>query len=315
MIDNIPKEISENPTLVNKFYDDALQPACTQLGKTVEALLKFVALPFTFLGLTAEQLEKKYKSFIEKTINKVPVEKRIPPKSAIVSPLLDHVKYLFDDEQSENLIEMFSDLLANTINQDTSPNTHVSYIHTLKQLGWLEAKILDQMYFSEDFGRVLGFAFKRNLKTNASSLSVLSDEAEPLMTIGEDKNVFYFYDLIILEDNLNVSNSNFSEALNILQHHNLIKSFKINKYKDKNHYSLEKHDKANINEFDPYESIIGYSLTQYARDFMFSCNNPTSNKNSEFQCRICNCVFQNIHQTGLCPSCGSDNVILLKNML
>lgn len=300
--------ILKNEKLLEKVYDDAIHPSAKRFGKIGEALLKFVALPFTFLGLTAEQLEEKYKKFIAETLNKVPDEKRETPKSAIAGPLLDHIKYLFDDESAENLIQMFSDLLANSINSEVNKNVHVSYIHTLKQLGYIEAEILRKIYIAVDY-EDLGVTFKRNCDREKGYIKVLSDEAEPL--VQQDENVFFYHDLIILDDQLPVSDSVFHEALNILEHHNLIYSFRVNKYKNEDSYTLERHDKDNLNQMDPYGAINGYGLTQYGEDFMSVCLDPTTNNRSEFLCEKCNTVFRNIYENGMCPRCGSGNVKLL----
>lgn len=300
--------ILKNEKLLEKVYDDAVQPSAKRVGKIGEDLLKFVALPFTFLGLSAEQLEGKYKKFITETLNKVPDEKRETPQAAIASPLLDHIKYLFDNESTENLIQMFSDLLANSINSDVNKNVHVSYIHTLKQLGYIEAEILRKIYMTVDYEE-LGVTFRRNCDREKGYIKVLSDEAEPL--VQENENVFFYYDLIILDDQLPVSDIVFHEALNILEHHNLIYSFRVNKYKNEDRYTLERHDKNNLDKLDPYGAINGYRLTQYGEDFMSVCLDPVTNKRSEFLCENCSTLFRNIHENGMCPNCGSGNVKLL----
>lgn len=302
-IDKLSGKIASNQELVNEIYEDALQLSFRQLGKIGEDLLKFVALPFTFLGLTAEQLEEKYKIFIAHTVNKIPVEKRQAPKSAIVSPLLEHIKYLFDDEDAENLINMFSDLLANAINCDSKNSVHVSYVHTLLQLGAIEAEILKKIYEVDYEYDTLGIAFKRRLDREAGYVQVLSDEAEPLA--GEEENVFFYYNLFIVDDGLKVPDDMFFEALSVLEHHNLISVFKINKFKDEDEYSLDKHDKHNVDKFDPYGAIWGYKLTQYGQNFMSVCVEPTTNIHSVFSCKYCGVVFRNVDRDGRCPSCGN----------
>lgn len=302
------KGVLGNTELVNKVYEDAFQPSVRQVGYAGESLLKFVALPFAFLGMTAEQLKEKYRVFIEKAVNKVPPEKRVNPKAAIVCPLLEHAKYLFSDEASENLIEMFAGLLANAINCDTKENVHVSYVHTLQQIGAIEAKILLQLYEMEDV-RVLGFSFKRGTKEQKGCIQVLSDEPEVL--VYENENVFFYYDLIIVDDDLEIADKNFYESISILEHHNLISSFKVNKFKNEEKYTLEKHDEHNIDVLDPNFAIKGYTLTKYGRDFIGVCIDPIVNVHSFFDCEKCGRVFQNADKNGICTRCGSKDTKLL----
>lgn len=305
---DLKKNVLSNTELINNMYTDALQPGLQQVGKIGEDLLKFVALPFAFLGMTADQLKGKYKSFIEESINMVPVEKRVSPKPAIASPLLEQVKYLFDDADSQNLVKMFSGLLSNAINSDARDKVHVSYVHTLQQLGSVEAKILSELYAIED-DRVFGCTFRRRVHVKQNYIQVLSDEPEYLDY--EHENVFFYYDLLIIDDNLGVSNGVFYEAINILEHHNLISSLKINKYKNEEKYTLEKHGKQNVDELDPEGAFEAYRLTQYGRDFMFACIDPIVNMQSCFYCDICKSVFRNVNRDGVCTTCGNEDTKLL----
>lgn len=309
----IVKNAVQNDELITEVYRDALQPSFKQVGKMGEGLLKFVALPFSFLGMTAEQLEEKYKKFIAEVVNKVPEEKREKPKAVIASPLLDHMKYLFDDEEDNNLVKLFSELLANAINSDRKDQVHVSYIQTIMQLGSLEAEILEKMYGLEFDIDYLGVVFKTDIKKEVLSLNVLSDEPEPLYEYEEGYSNVFFYKYVIVMDNdeLKVPYDLLKEVLNILEHHNLIESFRINKYKDKDEYSLEKHDRSNINDMDPYGSMFGYSLTPYGRDFMSVCVDYKTNIHSTFRCKKCNGVFINVNRNGKCSECGSEDVELL----
>jgi len=306
--DGLIDKALNNNSLVNEVYKDTLQPSLKKVGKVGEDILRFVALPFTFLGLTAEQLEEKYKKFITDSISKVPEEKRKRPKSVIASPLLEHVKYLFDDEEgSDDLIKMFSDLLANASNTDMRNDVHASFVYTLLQLGSVEAEIMHRIYSIDDYD-IIGVTFREKQPQDKGFLKVLSNEAEPLLS--EDKNVFYYYNVAIIDNDIGVPKEEIHNAINILEHHNLISSFRMNKYKDKDEYSLERHDKEHLEEFNPYEAVICYNLTQYGVDFMNACKDPVTNPRSFFVCTKCNTGFMNNNRNAICPTCGSTDVKL-----
>lgn len=136
------KDISDSK-LVTSIYSDVASPAMKQIGQSAEGLLKFVALPFKFLGLTAEQLEKKYTKFIEEAVNRVPSQKLAVPQSSVVAPLLDYVKFCFADEPGNDLLqEMFSKLLSSSINQDNASHLNKSFVETMRFLSGNEAKLL-----------------------------------------------------------------------------------------------------------------------------------------------------------------------------
>lgn len=130
--------------LATNLYKDVASPAMKQIGQGAEGLMKFVALPFKFLGLTAEQLEKKYHKFIETAINRVPPQKLAYPQSSVASPLLDYVKFCFDDEPGNDLLqEMFSKLLSSSMNQDKAYSLNKAFVETMRFLSGNEAKILN----------------------------------------------------------------------------------------------------------------------------------------------------------------------------
>lgn len=310
--EKIIKEIAKELP-ANEVYTDLFKPSFTQLGKTGEYILKFVALPFSFLGMTAEELEKKYKSFITTALNKVPKDKRQKPSPLVAGPLLEYIKYLFACEQEKSLENMFSELLGNASNKDIQPYVQPSYVYTLQQLTWIEAEILKSIFDYESDGDCLGITFSRFTSTDCEVLQVLSDEAEPLRIEqdGDISYVFYQYFVPVLDDNIEVTNEIFEKALNILQQLNLIIIFKLNKYKNADKYSLDKHDEDHVDEFDAYRKETAYALTSYAEDMMELCINPKDNMRVWFKCNNCGSIFQNVNKNACCRSCKSENVELL----
>lgn len=129
--------------VAKRTYDDVAHRALSQVGEMAEGIMKFVALPFKFLGMTAEQLIKKYDSFIKGAINRVPEDKRIMPEARIVAPLMDYVKFVFDDITLE---EMFSQLLSASIDSELTKFVHPSFVHVLTQMSSKDAKFFKLVY-------------------------------------------------------------------------------------------------------------------------------------------------------------------------
>lgn len=134
--------------LSEKVYDDGLSKSVMTVGDAMADLLKFIALPFSFLGMTSDELLNRYKKFLEKSINKVPREKIIRPEAIILSKLFEDVKFVFSDNVLE---EMFSNLLAASINKDTSANIHVSFVNIISQLDTVDAKLIKEIHDTEIF--------------------------------------------------------------------------------------------------------------------------------------------------------------------
>jgi len=135
----------------NKIYDDVGHPVLGEVGASVQGILKFVSLPFKFLGMTADQLEKKYMNFIEKSLSKVPVEKRVQPEKYIIAPLMDNVKYYFDEG---TIYDMYSELLSKAVNCDTRNQVHPLHLQILRQLSPVDADIFNDCFSSYDEGFV-----------------------------------------------------------------------------------------------------------------------------------------------------------------
>lgn len=131
--------------LTKGVYTDVGHPILKEVGSIGASLMKLVALPFKFLGMTADELESKYAEFLKNTINKVEPEERVVPKAVVVSPLLEHVKFVFDED---GLSEMFSNLLANAMNCNIEKMVHPAFVEMLKQMSPLDVEFMD-LYFSD----------------------------------------------------------------------------------------------------------------------------------------------------------------------
>lgn len=133
--------------LSKEIYRDVGHPVLKEVGGIGESLMKFVALPFKFLGLTAEQLEKKYAAFLEGTLKKVRTEDQVIPRAVITAPLLEHVKFVFDED---GLCEMFSNLLANSMHKDIENIVHPAYTEVLKQMSPVDAEFMNTFFKEQD---------------------------------------------------------------------------------------------------------------------------------------------------------------------
>lgn len=78
-------------SLTERVYDDGLSPSIKVTGNAISDLLKFVALPFSFLGMTSDELLDRYRKFLEKSIKKVDPDKIISPEPVILTKLFEDV--------------------------------------------------------------------------------------------------------------------------------------------------------------------------------------------------------------------------------
>lgn len=129
----------------NSLYNDLLHKPITQVGDAIEATMKFVALPFKFLGMTSEELENRYRTFISDSVNKIPKNKIVQPSPLIAAKIFDNVKYSFN-ENDNNLTKMFSELLSSSMNQDTQKFIHPSYVDNLSNMNYVDGYVCKYLF-------------------------------------------------------------------------------------------------------------------------------------------------------------------------
>ena len=132
-------------------YNDTLKP-------TLESIGNIIALPFQAIdaALAKPKLwvaEKQYN--FEKTrellaykMKDVSEEKIVPPESYVAVPALQQISYCFD---SDELREMYANLLASSMNIDTKYDVHPSFVDIIKQLTPDEAKLLKKLSSQNDY--------------------------------------------------------------------------------------------------------------------------------------------------------------------
>ena len=252
--DNALTEVS------SKAYDDLAQKPFSTIGKLAQDVLKFVALPISCLGLTAEQLEIKYKNFIESALNKVEDDDMIStrPSPALIAPVLEGVKYIFDDKP---LYEMFENLLASAFCKSKKEIAHPMFVNTLRQLSPYDAVLLRKIYLhlSEDlFNHIRGMSAltKGNIITGIKNYFFPVDDSEKyhqqLYSIG----ILEHLNLIIADevDEEYEQRESIDEEVQILLNSDFIKKMRL-----KEEFSLGK----------IYPCFLGF--TPYGRQFVKCC--------------------------------------------
>ncbi|WP_432400903.1 DUF4393 domain-containing protein [Wukongibacter sp. M2B1] len=131
-------------TVAKEGYDDALKPFAKELGKTLDTAGKTVnALLFPLRNMVykVSLIEEKLEKDLEEKLINVPAEKRITPPPYIAVPALEAMRYTFGNIELRNL---FTNLLASSMNTDTVAYVHPSFIEIVKQLSPLDAKIFKE---------------------------------------------------------------------------------------------------------------------------------------------------------------------------
>lgn len=144
MPDELGKEVlvESAKAVAVEGYNDMLKPTLKSVGN-------IIALPFQAIDAALEKpkmwvIEKQYnfektREILAQKLKDVHEEKIVPPENYVAVPALQQISYCFD---SDELREMYANLLASSMNIDTKYNVHPSFVDIIKQLTPDEAKFL-----------------------------------------------------------------------------------------------------------------------------------------------------------------------------
>lgn len=128
----IPEDL---PDCIDKPVEKALTPVAENIGKT------FSDIWFLAMGGISQYAEKKrvkyavelekLKKSLEEKIEAIPPENRVEPNTQNVCQALEDAKYCTENEE---IREMFANLIASTMNSQTSSSVHPSFSVILKQM-------------------------------------------------------------------------------------------------------------------------------------------------------------------------------------
>lgn len=124
------------------IYDDAIQPAAKEIGKSLSTVAKLVNValsPVSALVWGFDQLQDFINGTVSKKLENVSEEKIITPDPSIVGPALESLRY---NGNNENIKELYANLIANAMDVDTVKKAHPSFVEIIKNLTSDEALIL-----------------------------------------------------------------------------------------------------------------------------------------------------------------------------
>ncbi|MHB2246696.1 DUF4393 domain-containing protein [Pseudomonas fitomaticsae] len=124
------------------IYDDMLQPAAKQIGKTLETVCKAVNLalaPVSGLVWGYEQFQTFIDTKVADRLKDIPAEEIITPKPNVAGPAIEALRYTGHET---SLADMYANLLATAMNQKVASGAHPAFVEFIKQLTSDEAKLI-----------------------------------------------------------------------------------------------------------------------------------------------------------------------------
>lgn len=137
--------IDQSSGVLEKAYDDLAHPTAKSLGNTLSLIPRTIGVWLSkwekwvingeeSIRLTAEAVREK--------AERIPEEKLTEPEPYVAIPAVQQLSYCYD---SEELREMYANLLVSSMNTDTKQTVHPSFVDIIKQLCPDEAKLLNSI--------------------------------------------------------------------------------------------------------------------------------------------------------------------------
>lgn len=123
-------------------YDDAIQPAAKEIGKSLATVTKTVNIalaPISVLVWGYEKIQEFVQNRVAEKLKNIAEEKIVTPNPAVVGPALEALKYTGRDE---TISELYANLIANSMDEDTIKKAHPGFVEIIKNMTSDEGLIL-----------------------------------------------------------------------------------------------------------------------------------------------------------------------------
>lgn len=149
-LDKLASGIGKAIESVPKLYEDAFQPTVQEGGKLLARVPR--AINAAFSGLDKWILNKEYaidetKKLLAQKLENVEPEKIVEPAPYVAVPALQSISYSMNSEELRNL---YANLLAKAMNIDTKDFVHPAYVNIISQMTPLDAHVLQYLLNEPD---------------------------------------------------------------------------------------------------------------------------------------------------------------------
>ncbi len=123
-------------------YQDGLQPAVREIGVGLQTIAKTIHIalaPISALVWSYDTLKEFLSTRVAEKLRHVPPDRIITPEPHVVVPALQALQYT---GHQENLRELYANLLATSLDAETSEQAHPAFVDMIKNMSPDEARIM-----------------------------------------------------------------------------------------------------------------------------------------------------------------------------
>lgn len=145
-LDKLAEGIGKTIETVPDLYDDAFKPTTQESGKTLALIPR--AVNAALVPLRQWIAEREYKlaeteKLLAQKLEHVGEDKIVTPEAYVAVPALQAISYSMDSEELRNL---YANLLAKAMNIDTKSKVHPGFLETIKQLAPEDALLFKHIF-------------------------------------------------------------------------------------------------------------------------------------------------------------------------
>ena len=129
-----------------KTYDDLVHPTAQATGGIISFIPRTIRVWFGKWEkwiLNGEYAIRETEKLLEEKLKHIPEDKIVEPEPYVAVPAIQQLSYSLD---SEELRELYANLLASSMNVDKKDAVHPAFVDIIRQLTPSEAKLLSCIY-------------------------------------------------------------------------------------------------------------------------------------------------------------------------
>lgn len=188
--------IDQSSGVLEKAYDDLAHPTAKSVGNTLSLIPRTIGV---WLGkwekwvINGEESIRLTAQAVQDKASQIPEEKLTEPEPYVAVPTIQQLSYCYD---SEELRDMYANLLVSSMNSDTKWMVHPSFVDIIKQLTPDEAKLL--RFFSKQT-RIPSVDVKVVLTTGTGGFAILKSNCVvlPEGVVENRSNVSMYIDNLV----------------------------------------------------------------------------------------------------------------------
>lgn len=124
-------------------YDNIVLPPSKEAGDGIAAMIKLVFSSVKYFGTKADMFFayklKAYQNELEQKLQSIPTENQTEPDFHTLLEAIEHSRFCITDDE---LRAMFVNLIAGTVNSETSEFVHPAFAAIIRQMSSIDAAVL-----------------------------------------------------------------------------------------------------------------------------------------------------------------------------